>query len=113
PACGAQHSYFGKPEWEPFAPGLKTIEQAIEIRRRVLSAFENAENEIHPERQKELLTFAIVGGGAARARIVLVEAGPRILPAFPEDLAARATRDLTRMGVEVRTNSLVGLVDAS
>lgn len=138
-ACGAQHSYFGKPEWEPFAPGLKTIEQAIEIRRRVLSAFENAENEIHPERQKELLTFVIVGGGAtgvelagaisdlsrtvlvkdfrrinpASARIVLVEAGPRILPAFPEDLAARATRDLTRMGVEVRTNSLVGLVDAS
>jgi NADH dehydrogenase len=137
-ACGAQHSYFGKPEWEPFAPGLKTIEQAIEIRRRILSAFEDAENEIQPERQKDLLTFVVVGGGAtgvelagaiadisrtvlvkdfrrinpASARIVLVEAGPRILPAFPEDLAARAARDLTRMGVEVRTSSLVGLVDA-
>jgi NADH dehydrogenase len=137
-ACGAQHSYFGKPEWEPYAPGLKTVEQAIEIRRRILSAFEDAENEIDEERQKVLLTFVVVGGGAtglelagaisdisrtvlvkdfrrinpASARIVLVEAGPRILPAFPEDLAARATRDLTRMGVEVRTNSLVGLVDA-
>ncbi|HEV7509334.1 MAG TPA: NAD(P)/FAD-dependent oxidoreductase [Thermoanaerobaculia bacterium] len=137
-ACGAQHSYFGKPEWEPYAPGLKTIEQAIEIRRRILSAFENAENEIDPGRQQALLTFVVVGGGAtgvelagaiadisrtvlvkdfrrinpASARIVLVEAGPRILPAFPEDLAARAARDLTRMGVEVRTNSLVGLVDA-
>jgi len=136
-ACGAQHSYFGKPEWEPYAPGLKTIEQAIEIRRRILSVFENAENEIQPERQKELLTFVVVGGGAtgvelagaiadisrtvlvkdfrrinpASARVVLVEAGPRILPAFPEDLAARAARDLTGMGVEVRTNSLVSLVD--
>ncbi|MFY9826131.1 MAG: NAD(P)/FAD-dependent oxidoreductase [Thermoanaerobaculia bacterium] len=137
-ACGAQHSYFGKPEWEPFAPGLKTVEQAIEIRRRILSAFENAENEIDPERQKRLLTFVVVGAGPtgvelagaiadisrtvlikdfrrinpASARIVLVEAGPRILPAFPEDLAARAARDLTRMGVEVRTNALVRDVDA-
>jgi len=137
-ACGAQHSYFGKPEWEPYAPGLKTIEQAIEIRRRILSAFENAENEIFPERQKELLTFLVVGGGAtgvelagaiadisrtvlvkdfrrinpASARVILLEAGPRILPAFPEDLAARAAQDLTRMGVEVRTSSLVSLVDS-
>ncbi|HEX4965923.1 MAG TPA: NAD(P)/FAD-dependent oxidoreductase [Thermoanaerobaculia bacterium] len=136
-ACGAQHSYFGKPEWEPYAPGLKTIEQALEIRRRILSAFENAENESDPERQRALLTFVIVGGGAtgvelagaiadisrtvlvkdfrridpASARVVLVEAGPRLLPAFPEDLAARAARDLTRLGVEVRTSSLVELVD--
>jgi len=137
-ACGAQHSYFGKPEWEPYAPGLKTVEQAIEIRRRILSAFEDAENEIDEERQKVLLTFVVVGGGAtgvelagaisdisrtvlvkdfrrinpASAHVVLVEAGPRILPAFPEDLAARAARDLSRMGVEVRTSSLVSLVDS-
>src|SRR2546426_10600480 len=62
-ACGAQHSYFGHPEWEQFAPGLKTLEQAIEIRRRILSAFENAENEIDPEKQKALLNFVVVGGG--------------------------------------------------
>ena len=62
-ACGAQHSYFGHPEWEEFAPGLKTLEQAIEIRRRILSAFENAENELDPEKQKALLNFVLVGGG--------------------------------------------------
>jgi NADH dehydrogenase len=137
-ACGAQHSYFGKPEWEPFAPGLKTVEQAIEIRRRILSAFEYAENEIDAERQQALLTFVVVGGGAtgvelagaiadisrtvlvkdfrrinpASARVILLEAGPRLLTAFPEKLAAHALRDLTRMGVEVRTSSLVEGVDA-
>src|SRR6266567_5711416 len=62
-ACGAQHSYFGHPDWEEFAPGLKTLEQAIEIRRRILSAFENAENELDPEKQTALLNFVVVGGG--------------------------------------------------
>src|SRR5262249_24784277 len=62
-ACGATHSYFGHSEWEPFAPGLKTLEQALEIRRRILVAFESAENEAHPEAQRPLLTFVVVGGG--------------------------------------------------
>jgi NADH dehydrogenase len=137
-ACGAQHSYFGKPEWEPYAPGLKTVEQAIEIRRRILSAFEHAENEIDADRQRALLTFVVVGGGAtgvelagaiadisrtvlvkdfrrinpASARVLLLEAGPRLLTAFPEKLAEHARRDLLRLGVEVRTGSPVEGVDA-
>ena len=138
-ACGALHSYFSHPEWEPFAPGLKTVEQAIEIRRRILSAFERAENEIDAERQRALLNFVIVGGGPtgmelagaiadisrtvlvkdfrrinpASARVILVEAGPRILPAFPEELAARAARDLAKLGVEVLTSSPVQEIDAN
>jgi NADH dehydrogenase len=137
-ACGAQHSYFGHPQWEEFAPGLKTVEQAIEIRRRILSAFEVAENEIDEDRQRALLNFVVVGGGPtgvelagaiadisrtvlvkdfrrinpASARVILVEAGPRILPAFPEDLAARAAKDLTRLGVEVLTGKAVEEIDA-
>src|SRR5687768_1768540 len=111
-ATGASHAYFGHPEWAPYAPGLKTLEDALEIRRRFLLAFEHAERESDPVRQQRLLTFVIVGGGptgvelagtlaeiarrtlrrefraidTTRARIVLIEAGQTILPAFPEKL---------------------------
>ncbi|HTO55093.1 MAG TPA: NAD(P)/FAD-dependent oxidoreductase [Myxococcota bacterium] len=137
-ACGSRHSYFGHEEWEPYAPGLKTIEQATEIRRRVLSAFEEAEKETDPRRQRALLTFVIVGGGPtgvelagaigemsrftlARdfrridpklARIVLVEAESRILPALDLTLASRAVRDLESLGAQVWTHSKVTRVDA-
>lgn len=137
-ACGAQHSYFGKSEWEDFAPGLKTLEQATELRRRILSAFEQAENELDTERQRALLTFVVVGAvptgvemaGAiadisrtvlvrdfrrinpSSARVVLVEAGPRILPTFSEKLGERAHKDLGALGVEVRTGARVTAVDA-
>ncbi|QDF01961.1 NAD(P)/FAD-dependent oxidoreductase [Myxococcus xanthus] len=137
-ACGAQHSYFGKSEWEDFAPGLKTLEQATELRRRILSAFEQAENERDAERQRALLSFVVVGAGPtgvelagaiadisrtvlvrdfrrikpSRARVFLVEAGPRILPSFSEKLSVRAHRDLAALGVEVRTEARVTAVDA-
>jgi NADH:ubiquinone reductase (H+-translocating) len=137
-ACGAQHSYFGHPEWEEFAPGLKTLEQATEIRRRLLFAFESAENEPDASAQRRLLTFVIVGGGPtgvelagaiadisrtvlvrdfrridpASAHVLLIEAGPRILPAFSEELSRRATDDLRALGVEVRTSSAVSGIDA-
>ncbi len=132
-ATGAQHSYFGHDQWEENAPGLKTLEQATEIRRRVLTAFEKAENERDPERQKALLTFAVIGGGPTgvelagalgeisrftlesdfrhidprRTRIVLIEAGPRVLAAFSEEASARALRDLEKLGVAVWTNTRV------
>ncbi|MEE2704023.1 MAG: NAD(P)/FAD-dependent oxidoreductase [Myxococcota bacterium] len=132
-ACGSRHSYFGHEEWEDHAPGLKTLEQATEIRRRVLTAFEDAEAETDPEQQRALLTFVIVGGGPtgvelagaigemsrftlARdfrridpklARVLLIEAGPRILPAFSASLASRAVRDLESLGVQVWTSSPV------
>lgn len=132
-AAGAQHSYFGRNEWEVNAPGLKTIEQATEIRRRVLSAFERAESERDPKEQRALLTFVVVGGGPtgvelagaigemsrftlasdyrnidpARTRVILVEAGERILPSFDSDLTAHATRDLQKLGVEVWTKRKV------
>ena len=138
-ACGAQHSYFGHEAWEPFAPGLKTIEQATEIRRRVLNAFEEAEKESNPERHREWLTFVVVGGGPtgvelagaigemsrytlardfrainpALTRVVLVEAGPRILPQFDEKLSARAMRDLETLGVQVWTSSAVTNITAA
>ncbi|PYV36727.1 MAG: FAD-dependent oxidoreductase, partial [Acidobacteria bacterium] len=137
-ACGARHSYFGHTEWEDFAPGLKTLEQATEIRRRILSAFELAENEIDPDRQKAFLTFVVVGAGPtgvelagaiadisrtamrgdfrridpAQARVVLVEAGPRVLAFFSELLSERAKRDLVELGVEVWTGSQVERIDA-
>ena len=137
-ACGSRHAYFGHEEWEPFAPGLKTIEQATEIRRRVLDAFEEAEKETDRARQRALLSFAIVGGGPtgvelagaigemsrftlARdfrridpklARIMLIEAAPRILPAFDPELASRAVRDLEALGVQVWTSSAVTKIDA-
>ena len=132
-ATGSRHAYFGHHEWEPYAPGLKTIEDATEIRRRFLLAFELAEKSEDERAQEEYLTFAIVGGGPTgvelsgalpfiakkalapdfrridtrRTRVVLIEAGPRILPTFPEGLAAHATQDLKDLGVEVRVNSPV------
>jgi NADH dehydrogenase len=136
-ACGAQHSYFGNQEWEELAPGLKTLEQATEIRRRILSAFEMAENEQDPARQRALLDFVIVGAGPtgvelagaicdiartvlvqdfrrinpADARVILVEAGPRVLASFPEDLSRRAAADLAKLGVDVRTGVRVAQID--
>ncbi len=123
-ACGARHFYFGNEEWEENAPGLKTIEQAIEIRRRVLTAFENAETENDIDKKVKLLTFVIVGGGSTgvelagalseltrftfakdfrnidpkRTRIILIEAGPRILPNFSEKLSLHANRHLEKLG---------------
>ena len=137
-ACGGAHSYFGHHEWEEFAPGLKTLEQATEIRRRVLTAFEDAERISDPDEQSRLLTFVIVGGGptgvelagaiaemsrftlakdfrsisARSARVLLIEAGPRILPMFSERQAARAARDLESLGVSVRVSSAVTKIDA-
>ncbi|CAG0933906.1 partial NADH dehydrogenase, partial [Planctomycetaceae bacterium] len=137
-ACGAQHAYFGHEEWEEFAPGLKTLEQATEIRRRVLSAFEEAELERDPQRQQKFLTFVVIGGGATgvelagaigemsrytlardfrtidptMSRVILIEAGPRILSAFAEKLSADATRYLEELGVQVRLSCMVTRIDA-
>jgi len=136
-ACGAQHGYFGHNEWEESAPGLKTIEQATEIRRRVLEAFEKAELTTDMRERRKQLTFVVVGGGPtgvelagaigemsrftlARdfrnidptlARIILIEAGPRILPMFSDSLASRAMRDLESLGVQAWTNSEVTGID--
>lgn len=136
-ATGATHSYFGHPEWEPLAPGLKTIEDALEIRRRVLLAYEAAERETDPERRRRWLTFVVIGAGPTgvelagafaeialhamsrdfrridprQAKIVLVEGLPRVLPVYPEDLSARARRQLERFGVEVRTDARVTAID--
>lgn len=135
-ACGAMHSYFGNPQWEKHAPGLKTIEQATEIRRRVLQAFEKAELTNDPLERKKHLTFVVVGAGptgvelagaigemsrftlskdfrhidSKQARIILIEAGPRILPMFSEQLSSRAMRDLEQLGVQTWTNSRVSEV---
>jgi NADH dehydrogenase len=132
-ATGATHAYFGHDEWRKLAPGLKTIEDALEIRRRVLLAFERAERQADSDGRRALLTFVVIGGGPTgvemagalaeisrqslardfrhfdpgSARIVLLEGGPFILAAFPEHLRAAAHRDLERLGVEVRTNSVV------
>ena len=137
-ACGARHSYFGHPEWEEFAPGLKTLEQATEMRRRMLVAFELAENELDADTRRAYLTFVVVGGGPtgvelagaiadisrtamsgdfrridpAKAHVVLLEAAPRVLTAFSEELSERARRDLAEIGVEVRTNAKVDAIDA-
>jgi NADH dehydrogenase len=137
-ATGATHSYFGHDDWAPFAPGLKRLEDAREIRRRFLLAFEKAEVvDDGPERQR-LLTFVIVGGGATgvemagamaevarrtlqhdfrridprEARIILIEAGPRILPTFPEKLSDYAKRSLEKMGVEIQLGRQVTGCDA-
>ncbi|MBB5751295.1 NAD(P)/FAD-dependent oxidoreductase [Prosthecomicrobium pneumaticum] len=138
-ATGATHSYFGHDEWSEAAPGLKRVEDATEIRRRVLIAFERAELVSDPAERARLMTFVLVGGGPTgvemagaiaelarhalpldfhhidprRARIVLVEAGPRILAAFPEHLSAYAKRALEKMGVEVRTGVPVTACDES
>jgi NADH:ubiquinone reductase (H+-translocating) len=127
-ATGARHAYFGHDEWERYAPGLKSIEDAFEMRQRFLMAFELAEKSDDDEERAALMTFVIVGAGPTgvelagalaeivkgalrrdfrridtrRARVVLVEAGPRILPSFPERLSATAQRDLVKLGVEVR-----------
>ena len=136
-ACGAQHAYFGHEEWERSAPGLKTLPQATEIRRRVLEAFEAAERDQDVEARRRHLTFVVVGGGPTgvelagaigemsrytlardfrsidprQTRVILVEAGPRILPSFDEKLAARAMRDLESLGVQVWTDARVTNVD--
>ncbi|HET8773963.1 MAG TPA: NAD(P)/FAD-dependent oxidoreductase [Thermoanaerobaculia bacterium] len=132
-ATGATHSYFGHPEWERFAPGLKTIEDALEIRRRVLTAFEAAERETDPERQKTWLTFVVIGAGPTgvelagalseiarqtmirdfrnirpeSARVILVEGRERVLPPYPPDLSERARQQLEELGVEVIANAIV------
>ena len=132
-ATGATHSYFGKDEWGAYAPGLKTIEDGVAVRGTILNAFEKAEASEDPERIRRLLTFVIVGAGPtgvelagaiaelaklnverefrtvdpASARVVLVQSGPRILPAFPEDLSAKAHAALEDLGVEIRTGGRV------
>lgn len=137
-ACGAQHAYFGHEEWEAHAPGLKTLSQATEIRRRVLEAFEAAERESQVELRRSHLTFVIVGGGPTgvelagaigemsrytlardfrtidprQTRVMLVEAGPRILPSFSTKSSARAMRDLESLGVQVWTSARVTAVTA-
>jgi NADH dehydrogenase len=126
-ATGARHAYFGHDEWEPFAPGLKTLEDATTLRRRILVAFERAERESNPERRAALLTFVIIGAGPTgvelagtiaelaqetlppdfrnidtrKARVVLIEAGPRVLAGFADDLSAYAQASLEKIGVEV------------
>jgi NADH dehydrogenase len=136
-APGAAHAYFGHPEWEGRAPGLKTLDDALEMRRRMLLAFEAAERETDAARQPRLLTFVIVGGGPTgvelagalaeiarqtlrhdfrhirpeSARIVLLEAGPHLLPAFPDSLRHAARVSLEKLGVEVRTGAAVTAVD--
>lgn len=136
-ATGARHGYFGHDEWEKFAPGLKTIEDATAIRGRILTAFELAERETDPARQKALLTFAIVGGGPTgvelagtiadlahdtlprdfrtidthRTQVVLVEAGPKILNGYPDDLSDYAKRALEKLGVEVCLGAAVTRIE--
>ncbi len=132
-ATGATHSYFGRDEWGPYAPGLKTVEDGVAVRASILNAFEEAEASDDPERIKRLLTFVIVGAGPtgvelagaiaelsrvsverefrtvdpSTARVILVQSGPRILPAFPEELSHKAARSLEELGVEIRTGGRV------
>jgi NADH dehydrogenase len=136
-ATGVTHSYFGHDDWAPFAPGLKTIADALEIRRRVLYAFEAAEREPDPERRRSWLTFAIVGAGPtgvelagaiseiarfalardfrhidpAQARVILLEGSPRVLPSYVDELSAKAETQLKAHHVEVRTGRMVTLID--
>jgi NADH dehydrogenase len=137
-AAGASHAYFGHDEWEPFAPGLKTIEDALEIRRRVLLAFELDERQAASGDPQSPLNFVIVGGGPTgvelagtlaeishrvlanefksidpkSTRIILLEGGPRILPVYPEDLSRSAEEQLRHLGVEVHTSAMVTGVEA-
>src|SRR5216684_58888 len=132
-ATGARHAYFGHDEWEPFAPGLKTLEDATTLRRRILVAFERAERETDPQRRDALLTFVIIGAGPTgvelagtiaelaqdtlppdfrnidthKARVVLIEAGLRVLAGFADDLSAYAQRSLESIGVEVKLGQAV------
>src|SRR5215472_10492112 len=136
-AAGATHAYFGHNDWERYAPGLKTIEDALEIRRRILLAFELAERQAVAGEATEPLNFVVVGGGPTgvelagtlaeitrhvlsqefrsidptRARILLLEGGPRVLPAYAEDLSRSAEEQLRRLGVEVHTNAMVTKVE--
>src|SRR5258708_26276095 len=136
-AAGASHAYFGHDEWQTLAPGLKTIEDALEIRRRILLAFELAERRAAAGESAEPLNFVVVGGGPtgvelagtlaeicrhalahdfraidpSRARIHLVEGGPHVLPAYPEDLSRSALEQLQRLGVEVLTSTMVTKID--
>jgi NADH dehydrogenase len=137
-AAGSTHAYFGHNDWQSFAPGLKTLEDALDIRRRVLLSFEQAEREPDRAAQRRLLTFVVVGGGPTgvelagalaeisrhalandfrdidpeSARIILVEGGPDVLPTYPAELSAFARRALERLGVSVWTGSLVTGVQA-
>jgi NADH:ubiquinone reductase (H+-translocating) len=137
-AAGSSHAYFGHDDWELFAPGLKTIEDALEIRRRVLLAFELAERQAASGRASEPVNFVVVGAGPTgvelagtlaeisrhalahefrsidpkRTHILLVEGGPRVLPAYAEDLSRSAQEQLQRLGVEVRTSAMVTKVEA-
>jgi len=137
-ATGASHSYFGHDEWAPFAPGLKSIDDALEIRRRVLFAFEAAERELDPARRNAWLTFVIVGAGPTgvelagalaeiarhalardfrhidptQARVILLEGSPRVLPPYLPELSEKARKQLEAMGVDVRTGQMVTAIDA-
>ena len=137
-ATGATHSYFGQDDWAPFAPGLKTLDDAIEIRRRILLAFERVERESAAERRRAWLTFAVVGAGptgvelagtlaeiarhtlrnefrrfdSRDARVVLIEGAERVLPTYPPDLSEKARQQLERFCVEVRTGCRVTGIDA-
>ena len=137
-ATGSTHAYFGHPEWAPLAPGLKTLDDALEIRRRTLLAYEIAEREPDPDERRRLLTFVVVGGGPTgvemagaiaeiarqtltdefdvispeHARVLLVEAGPSILSTFPDDLRAAARKSLDRLGIEVQEGTPVTAIDA-
>ncbi len=136
-ATGARHAYFGHDEWEPSAPGLKTLEDATTIRRRILLAFEKAEVTSDPEARRALMTFCVIGGGPTgveltgiiaelaqktlprefrqidtrESKVILVEAGPRVLPVFPPELSAYAENALRKLGAEVRTGAPVTTVD--
>ncbi len=135
--AGSTHSYFGRDEWQAHAPGLKTLDDALSIRAKVLLAFERAERSPSPEMRRRLLTFLIVGGGPTgvelagalveiarhslkhefrsiepeAAHVLLLEGGPSVLPAFPEGLRDRAARDLARLGVTVRTRAIVSNIE--
>ena len=137
-ATGARHSYFGRDEWARHAPGLKTIEDATAVRRKVLLALEQAEQETDPRRRDALLTFVVIGGGPTGvemagaiaelahrsvnrdfrsitphcSKVILLDQAPRLLASFPEELAAAALRDLTKLGVEVRLSSPIEHIDA-
>jgi NADH dehydrogenase len=136
-ATGVRHAYFGHDEWEKFAPGLKTLDDALELRKRVLTSFEEAEKETDERDRTRFLTFVVVGGGPTgvelagalselsrftvrrdyrrfdprRTRVMLVEAGPRILSAFDSSLSDKALDSLFKLGVEVRLNTRVTMVD--
>ena len=136
-AAGARHSYFNHPDWESVAPGLKSIDDAIRLRQRILTAFERAEAEADPAKRAAWLTFVIVGGGPTgtelagmlptiakhalprefrriayeTVRVVLLEGGPKVLPSYPDSLAEHARLDLINLGVEVRTSALVTRVE--